>query len=313
MARMRQWIGIAAVGLSAVSLTGCVPQEKYTALKIDDDQLREQLGQSQTETRQAEAEAAAYKSQLASLANSGNNTTALETNLTTQNANLQAQLDEMNRKYADAMAKTASLGAMALPAPLSNALSDFAAQNPDLVEFDAARGIVKFKSDVTFRAGDTTITAKAQDVLQRFATILDSSGARRYELLVAGHTDSTPVVNPETIRKGNLDNWYLSAHRAITVSKALMADGVSPARLGAVGYADERPVASNATDSGKALNRRVEVLILPTAVSSHESFASSGGSRVSHHGHVMATPEPVPAGAMINKDSAASDMGGMNK
>ncbi len=68
MARMRQWIGLAAIGLL---LTGCVPQEKYAALKLDDDREREQLGQSQSETQQAQAEAAAYKAQLAQLNNAG--------------------------------------------------------------------------------------------------------------------------------------------------------------------------------------------------------------------------------------------------
>ncbi len=229
MARMHQWIGLAAVGLF---LTGCVPQEKYSALKLDDDQLREQLGQSQTETQQAQAEAAAYKQQLAAFNSSGNSNAAIVANLTQQNASLQQQLDDMNRRYNDAISLAGRAGGTALPEPLSNALSDFAAQNPDLVDFDAARGIVKFRSDVTFAVGDATVTAKARDVLSRFATILDSSAANGYELLVAGHTDNTPVVNPETIRKGHLDNWYLSAHRAISVSKELIADGVSPRRFG---------------------------------------------------------------------------------
>ena len=74
MARMRHWIGLAAVGLF---LTGCVPQEKYAALKLDDDRQREALGQSQAETQQAESEAALYKNQLAALNNSGTNSTAL--------------------------------------------------------------------------------------------------------------------------------------------------------------------------------------------------------------------------------------------
>ena len=56
------------------------------------------------------------------------------------------------------------------PQALTNELSAFARQNPDLVDFDAARGIVKFKSDVTFAAGSMpTLTPKAKEAIDRFA------------------------------------------------------------------------------------------------------------------------------------------------
>jgi chemotaxis protein MotB len=303
MARMRQWIGLAAVCLT---LTGCVPQEKYAALKLDDDQLRESLGKSQTETQQAQAEAAAYKQQLAAFTNAGGNRDAIITNLTTQNANLQAQLDALNQRYAEAMGTVAKAGSQALPAPLSNALSAFAEQNPDLVEFDAARGVVKFKSDVTFAVGDATVTSKAKDVLRRFSAILNADAAHGYELMVAGHTDNTPVVNPETIRKGHKNNWYLSAHRAIAVNEELIADGVSARRLGAVGYADERPVASNNTEAGKAQNRRVEVLILPTTVQAGVPTVAEAPA-VRHKSH------PAARAPIFNKDAVSTDRQMINK
>ena len=64
------------------------------------------------------------------------------------------------------------VGGTALPEPLSNELSEFARQNPDLVDFDAARGIVKFKSDVTFSSGSAEVTPKAKEVIARFSQIL---------------------------------------------------------------------------------------------------------------------------------------------
>jgi chemotaxis protein MotB len=259
MARMSRFIGVAAVGLA---LTGCISQEKYNALKLDRDGLAEQLGRAQTEASTARAEAESYKSQLSSLMGSGNNMQGLVTNLQQQNANLQSQLDDLNRRYADAMNRVGS--GPALPAGLNNALTEFANQNPDLVDFDSARGIVKFRSDVTFATGSAEVTAKAKEVIQRFSQILNSDAASRYDLMVAGHTDNTRVVNPATIQAGHKDNWYLSAHRAISVNNVLMSHSINPQRLAVVGYADQRPVASNGSESGKAQNRRVEVLILPT-------------------------------------------------
>jgi len=292
VSRLTRWFGVAALG---VSLTGCVTQEKYNALKLDRDQQAAQLSQAQTDASTAKAEADAYKRQLQALMDGQGSQGALTTNLAAQVAALQAQLDDANRKYQDALGKVASAGTM-LPVALSNELDAFARANPDLVEFDSARGIVKFRSDLTFATGDATLTPKAKDVITRFASILNSPAAINYELLVAGHTDSTPVMNPATISKGHKDNWYLSSHRAISVGSDLIANGVSKQRLGMVGYADQHPVAANSSESGKASNRRVEVLILPTTV--------RGGAVASERSATPAPRKAAPA-RELNKDSAS--------
>jgi chemotaxis protein MotB len=161
---------------------------------------------------------------------------------------------------------------------LNNALTEFARQNPDLVDFDSTRGVVKFKSDVTFATGSAELTSQAKVAIDRFATILNSPAATQYELMVVGHTDNTPVQHQATIAAGHKDNWYLSAHRAISVGQELMHTGVSGSRMEVAGFADQRPIASNATPAGKQQNRRVEVLILPTTVRS-SSFASESTPR----------------------------------
>ena len=284
---------IALSSLAALALLlagGCVSQEKFNALKLDRDRYAEQLGQAQTEASAARSEADAYKNQLASIGGAGQSKDAMVLNLTNQNNELQRQLDDLNRRYTDAMNRT---GPSALPQAVTNELSDFARQNPDIVDFDAARGIVKFKSDVTFAPGSADVTPKAKDVIARFAQILNSPAASSYELIVAGHTDNTNVVNPATIQAGHRNNWYLSAHRAIAVGSELQIHRVSAQRMGVTGYADQRPIASNSSESGKAQNRRVEVLILPTTV-------RTGGGTV-------ASPMMAPAKtnkARFNKDAA---------
>jgi chemotaxis protein MotB len=207
-------------------------------------------------------------------------------------------------KYDDSMKLlgTASVGPNPLGPTLTNELTAFAQQNPDLVEFDANRGMVKFKSDVTFAVGDATVTSKAKEVLNRFASILNSGGADGYELMIAGHTDSTPVTNPKTMKLGHFDNWYLSAHRAIAVGHELVADGVNSGRMGVTGYADKRPIASNASEGGKQQNRRVEVLILPTSVHT-PAVASADPAPRSRRG-AKKEPTAITAGAPMTKDAA---------
>ena len=251
--------------VASVALAGCVPQEKYNALKIEREALAEQLGQAQVDAAAARNSAEAYKSQLDLLHSRGGNVQALLDSLRDEKAELQAQLAGMTAKYEAALADKGAI-INVLPAALQNELQQFANEHPEMVEFDSARGILRFKSDVTFAAGSADLTPQAKQVIARFSQILNGNSARNYEFLVAGHTDSNPVRNPATIKAGHLDNWYLSSHRAIGVGRELGQQGVSTRRLGVVGYADQRPVASNGTPSGQARNRRVEVAILPSTV-----------------------------------------------
>jgi len=81
---------------------------------------------------------------------------------------------------------------------------------------------------------------------------------------VAGHTDNVPVSNPGRIAAGHKNNWYLSAHRAISVGSELSSQGVSQSRLAVTGYGDQRPISDNATEAGRRQNRRVESADSPT-------------------------------------------------
>jgi chemotaxis protein MotB len=285
--------GVAALGLA---VTGCVSQDKYNALKLDRDGLAEQLSKSQSDGQSAQAAADSYKNQLAELMNNGSSKDALNSNLGQQLAALQTQYDDLNHRYADAMQRSGTT--VALPAALTSELQTFANEHPELVDFDSARGIVKFKSDVTFGVGDATLNPTAKAAIVRFAEILNSSAANGYELMIAGHTDNQRVSNPRTIAAGNKDNWYLSCHRAISVGDELIVSHVSPNRLAMVGYADQRPVAANTSASGQAANRRVEILILPTQV--HGS-AIAASATIAPRGTRRAAAHPV-----LNKDSEAA-------
>jgi len=164
MARMYHWFGCSLLSFAVV---GCVSQEKYNALKMDRDQYAERLAAAERQAQSAGAESDAYKRQLDAIMHGASDKDGLLANLTGQIAELQKQNDELNRKYAEAMNRP--INAVALPAELNSALNEFARQNPDLVDFDSARGVVKFKSDVTFAAGSADVTPKAREAISRFA------------------------------------------------------------------------------------------------------------------------------------------------
>jgi chemotaxis protein MotB len=244
-----KWLGLAAIG---ITLTGCVSQSEHKKVKAERDQLK-------SEVESARAEAEGYKGQLGAVTEAANSKDEQITQLSNENSELTSKLDEINRQYAEALEKANN----PLPVALANELTEFASKNADVLSFDAQKGLVKFKSDVSFPAGSVELTPKAKDAIEKLAKILNDKGVSDYELMVAGHTDSVAVNRAETIKAGHKDNWYLSAHRAIAVGKALQKNAVSSYRLSMVGYADQRPLASNATNDGRAKNRRVELLILP--------------------------------------------------
>lgn len=302
MARMSHLVGFA---LLSFSLVGCVSQEKYAALKLDRDQLAERLGQSDSQISSLTVERDAYKDQRDKLMAGSGNSQALVANITQQLAQLQSQYDALNRQYEEAL-KNSNV-ATELPKPVTDALNQFAAENPDLVDFDSARGIVKFKSDITFNSGSSDITPRALDAINRFASILNSPAAAGYELQVAGHTDNQRVMHEATIKAGHKDNWYLSAHRAISVSEAMQKDGVNPARLAVMGYAEQHPIADNSSTGGRAQNRRVEVLILPTKARSTPVLANTSSPKPTR------ASRSAPVRQDLNKDAQTDQRPVFNK
>lgn len=96
--------------------------------------------------------------------------------------------------------------------------------------------------------------------------ILDDIVARvmelPYDIRIEGHTDNVPI---RTARFPS--NWELSTTRATNVLQYMIAAGeVPPSRLSVGGYGEIRPVASNDTPEGRSLNRRVDIVVLNTAM-----------------------------------------------
>lgn len=119
---------------------------------------------------------------------------------------------------------------------------------------EGAHGItVEINASVLFAPGEAALGAEAVSALQAVARVLAPAS---FPVTIEGHTDNQPI---STFRFPS--NWELSAVRASSVVRLFVESGVSPERLTAAGYSDQRPVAENSSEAGRARNRRVTILI----------------------------------------------------
>ena len=115
--------------------------------------------------------------------------------------------------------------------------------------------VVRVLTDqLLFASGQATLQPAGYPLLNEVAQLLNVD--KSHPITVEGHTDNVPIASSKYP-----SNWELSTDRATTVVRYLIAQGVNRQRLGAVGYADLHPLASNATAAGRARNRRVEIVL----------------------------------------------------
>ena len=250
-------LGASLVCSFIVLASGCNGELKD--LRIQNDRQQKRIAQLESELRTAELQLDQWKRQLAAAeATGGIDAQALREKI----AALEADLAKKKELIASMQEKL--LGVTPLPIELSAKLEDFAKQHSDMVTYDAGRGIVKFKSDLLFDLGSDQVAASAAGAIKALCDILNSEEAKKFDVVVAGHTDDIPIEKPET-RVKHPSNWHLSAHRAISVLRIMAGNNVNAERLSVRGFGEYRPVVPNMPNKkGNAQNRRVEIYIIPT-------------------------------------------------
>jgi len=257
----------------------CVSSKKFKALQSRYDSLSNSCNALQGQLKNCndstanltrskadcDAQVAALKKQIEFL--KANNTQALKqledmsVISGAQAESIKKSLDNLGAKDAyieslqAAMAHKDSLN-MALVNNLKGAIGDL---NDQDINIKVEKGVVyvDISDKLLFASGKYDVTPRAQEVLGKVAKVLKAQPG--IEFMVEGHTDNKPY------RRGVLlDNWDLSVKRATAVIRILQNKyGLEPAHMAAAGRGEYQPIATNATDEGRALNRRTRIVILP--------------------------------------------------
>ena len=123
------------------------------------------------------------------------------------------------------------------------------------VETDEERIIIRIREKGSFPSGSAVLIGDFEPIVAKISGVLKKTDGK---LIVAGHTDNIPIANARF-----RSNWELSAARAVSVLHHLLATkDIEPDRFLIEGYGDSQPVAPNDTRLNRALNRRVEIVLI---------------------------------------------------
>jgi chemotaxis protein MotB len=128
--------------------------------------------------------------------------------------------------------------------------------------------VVSLREVGFFASGNAELLPDGQAPLGRIAHILSAKG---FQVRVEGHTDQVPI---HTARFKS--NWELSTARATEVVALLVEHyGFDPMQISAAGFSQYRPVASNETEEGRKINRRVDLIVVSRSASANTGSAKT--------------------------------------
>ena len=162
----------------------------------------------------------------------------------------QAQQQAMTAEQRAAQQQAAAAAAQAQANAAQDRVRALEAQLRDMEAQQTERGLLVTLGDVLFAFNKAELSPQAGPRLDKLASFLKQFPDRK--LLIEGYTDSVG---------GDSYNQNLSERRAQSVRDALVQRGVDSSRITAMGYGKAHPVADNASPEGRAMNRRVEIVI----------------------------------------------------
>ena len=255
-------VAIAAVCLfmsscvSKKALEGC--QNENKELSRNYQEAKEQLAASRARVTSLEEQLEVQKKGTAALQQALDKSLTASNQTTVNISKLVDQINESNqyiRLLVEVKSKSDSLN-MVLTNNLTRSLS-----REELKEVDVQvlKGVVyiSLADNMLYKSGSYEINDRAAETLSKIAKII--MDYKDYDVLVEGNTDNVPI-SRENIR----NNWDLSCLRASSVVQYLQNHyGVDPKRLTAGGRGEYNPLADNTTETGKARNRRTQIIITP--------------------------------------------------
>jgi chemotaxis protein MotB len=212
-------------------------QKKANAdLTAQNQTLQERIAELEGQIKGLDAEIAELEGQLKDLAAKAGMTERELAELRAEKAKREAELDVYRNLFAS-LKKMIDAGTIK-------------------VGFREGRLVVQLDDAILFDSGRAKLKQSGQDAI---AALVQPLKDVKRDWIVAGHTDNVPI---KTATYSS--NWELSQSRALEVVGFMIEQGMPAESVGAAGYAEFDPVADNSTPEGRAQNRRIEIMMMPT-------------------------------------------------
>ncbi|MGM5632005.1 OmpA family protein [Apibacter raozihei] len=170
----------------------------------------------------------------------------------------QGQLQEKIRRIneLEGLISQQKEGVSTLKNKLQNALKRYEGKG---ITVEEKEGYIYVSMDnkLLFPSASWNVESEGVRALQEISSVLSSDPD--LNIIIQGHTDSDRYAGNGNIK----DNWDLSVMRATSITKILQSEGVPPTQMTASGRGEYLPIADNSTSTGKAMNRRVDIIIAP--------------------------------------------------
>lgn len=254
-------IGIAII-LANWSIACGIPEEQHQATLDELKTVKAEMAASQKSCEQDKADLQQRNKALADengimkakLVSLGQNLNVLKTKA----GAMVQDISQKERQIADLM--KAQEAARQRAAMFKNLVSKFKQMIDSgqlKVEVRKGRMIVKMSDKILFDPGKDGLKKDGQTALMEVTQILTGIPNRSFQ--IAGHTDNIPIKSAKF-----KSNWELSTARAVNVVKFMVDSGMDPNRVSAAGYGPYDPVDDNTREEGRALNRRIEITLMPS-------------------------------------------------
>lgn len=240
---MRQIIGLLILCFALGSFQSCVSKKKFDELTAAKEATDKALAETQSQLKTLQDQNAELQATLESEKNRLNGEIAsIKSDLNSTKSQMAQVQEKLNMTEAE-LKKVKD--------EINGIFGTYAESGLKLEERDG-RLYVMTEAEAQYRTGSASLTRAERDAIAELATTLKNNPKLR--ILIEGHTD-----NKQYGAGAGYDNWNLSVDRAMSVARELLKKGASPNQVAVVGRGDTMPAADNATEDGRAKNRRAIV------------------------------------------------------
>jgi flagellar motor protein MotB len=266
MQRVAVAVMVAFVGLVALTSVGCVDEAKYNAVLLRNREQEKLLNEKDAQVAMLNERVSALTARSGDVVRLMNEKDDLIAALRQERDATRKAFDDLTNAYKGLASQPKPFPGTGIPEKVAIEIQQLADQYPDVFDFDAATGRLRFKADLTFDSGSETVKPDAKAALTKLGAILVSDAARILRISIVGHTDNDPVKKAPTVARLKelgkpTNNQGLSEARADAVGDVLKAARVEPSRITTKGVGDSQPMAPNTSSDNKARNRRVEIFL----------------------------------------------------